>query len=255
MKIRLLCSALLVAGLCFGFQCATTVAQDSTPSLEWPTDESVVPGKGHLRNSEWFKGHFKNRRTGFTKNAAEKQGAIVFLGDSITEGWDHRLESDFPEFNVVSRGISGDVTRTVLYRLQEDVIDLKPRAVVLLIGTNDLDEGNTPEEISANTIEIMERLRAYKADLPVIFCKIMPRSQTPDFRTSFIIIANKLTSDYIQNTNHPNWFIVDTWGMYATDKGVVEQTTMKDFLHPTSESYIPWRDAVKPILLDLKLQK
>ena len=257
MKMRLFCTAVLTSVFCFSLQFGTFAQEspETDPKFDWPKDESVIPGQGHLRNSDWFKGHYKNRRIGFAKNAAEKQNAIVFLGDSITEGWDHRLEKDFPEFKVVSRGISGDVTRTVLYRLKEDVMDLNPRAVVLLIGTNDLDEKNTPEQIAANTIEILEKLKAFNPDLPVLYCKIMPRSQFPDHRTSLIIITNKIVSDYIEKANNPHWYIVDTWSIYATDKGVVAKETMNDFLHPVSAAYEKWRDLVKPILLKLQLQE
>lgn len=244
----------LAAGFCFGTSWTAFAEEATAPNYNWPQDESVIPGQGNLRNNAWFKKHFKDRRDGFWKNHAEKQNAIVFLGDSITEGWDHRLERDFPEFKVVSRGISGDVTRTVIYRLKEDVMDLNPRAVVLLIGTNDLDENNIPEDIAANTIQIMEKLKEYNPNLPVIFCKIMPRSQAPDFRTSFIIISNKIVSDYIAKANNPHWYIADTWSAYATPKGVVDKSNMKDFLHPVSNAYIKWRDLVKPILTELNLE-
>lgn len=254
MKKGLFTSLILAAAFCFSS--AVGIYAQEAPDYSWPKDESVIPGKGNLRNNNWFQGHFKNRRTDFWKAHEDQKDSVVFLGDSITENWERfRLAKDFPEFKIAPRGISGDVTRTVLYRLQEDVIDLNPRAVVLLIGTNDLDEGNKPEDIAANTIEIMERLKAYKADMPVLFCKIMPRSQTPDFRTSFIIISNKIVTDYINKANNPYWHIVDTYGCYATDKGVVEKATMNDFLHPVPDAYDAWRDMVKPILLKYNLQK
>ena len=83
----------------------------------------------------------------------------------------------------------------------------------------------------------------------------MPRSQFPDHRTSLIIITNKIVSDYIEKANNPHWYIVDTWSIYATDKGVVAKETMNDFLHPVSVAYEKWRDLVKPILLKLQLQE
>ena len=133
-------------------------------------------------------------------------------------------------------------------------MDLNPCAVVLLIGTNDLDEKNSPEVISANTIEILERLKEFNPNLPVLYCKIMPRSKEPDFRTSAIMITNKQVSDYITKAKNPNWYIVDTWSIYATPKGVVSGETMKDYLHPVSEAYAKWRDLVKPILHKLNLE-
>ena len=242
----------VLAGLCFNLQCSS-LAEDSLPLLEWPKDESVIPGKGNLRNSDWFKGHFQKRRETFRQEASEQQKAVVFLGDSITEGWGGRLARDFSDYKTANRGISGDVTRTVLYRLEEDVLSLNPSAVVLLIGTNDLDEGNSPEVISSKTIDILGQLKETNPELPVVFCKIMPRSESPDHRTSSIIIANKLTCDYIQKANNPHWLVLDTWNMFATDKGVVIKDEMPDFLHLSPASYDKWAKELNSILSSLKL--
>ena len=66
------------------------------------------------------------RRHAYWKtNAASDTGAVVFLGDSITEGWS-TLAADFPNLKVANRGIGGDITSGVLYRLQADVLSLKP---------------------------------------------------------------------------------------------------------------------------------
>ena len=93
------------------------------------------------------------------RERAQDQGAVVFLGDSITQGWGEGLGAAFPGVKVANRGISGDTTRGVLIRLQEDVLALNPTAVVLLIGTNDLEEGATPETIAGNLKLILAALK------------------------------------------------------------------------------------------------
>jgi len=93
---------------------------------------------------DWFRALWRERRLKWWNDRERDQGAVVFLGDSITQGW-ASLAKDFPDLKVANRGISGDVTRGVLYRLKEDVLDLNPAAVVLLIGTNDLEDGGEPE--------------------------------------------------------------------------------------------------------------
>ena len=102
MKMRLFCTAVLTSVFCFSLQFGTFAQEnpETDSKFDWPKDESVIPGQGHLRNSDWFKGHYKNRRIGFAKNAAEKQNAIVFLGDSITKVWDHRLEKVFQKLKL-----------------------------------------------------------------------------------------------------------------------------------------------------------
>jgi lysophospholipase L1-like esterase len=88
----------------------------------------------------------------------------VFLGDSITQGWND-LASAFPDMKVANRGINGgDTTRGVLIRLQDDVLSLDPAAIVLLIGTNDLEEerhaGHRSRECATHSGRHQEARRA-----------------------------------------------------------------------------------------------
>ena len=81
----------------------------------------------------------------FRELAPKQHGAIVFFGDSITQGWGDDFRGKFPKLNVANRGISGDITRGLLARLDEDVLALSPRAIVLLIGTNDIGRNISPQ--------------------------------------------------------------------------------------------------------------
>src|SRR6185312_10982691 len=118
------------------------------------------------------------RRTQWSTRVERDQGAIVFLGDSITQGWTDNFSSLFPGMKLANRGISGDTTRGVLIRLQEDVLSLHPRGIVLLIGTNDLEEGATPEMIAANLKLILAALKQHNPAMPVILCNVFPSSAT-----------------------------------------------------------------------------
>ena len=82
----------------------------------------------------------KRRSSWLNEKKASDQGGIVFLGDSITQGWGEDFKGLFGDVNVVNRGISGDTSRGLLLRLKRDVIDLSPAAVVIMIGANDLAE-------------------------------------------------------------------------------------------------------------------
>jgi hypothetical protein len=114
-----------------------------------PTDDGL-PGTGPIRRFEWFQDLWRQRRSLWATQVQRDQGAVVFLGDSITQQWGHGLNAVFPGVKIANRGISGDTTRGVLIRLKEDVLALNPRAVVLLIGTNDLEEKATPETIDSD---------------------------------------------------------------------------------------------------------
>jgi hypothetical protein len=125
---------------------ATRAADAPAPAADShyqiPSSDDGLPGAGPIRRMDWFKALWVQKRTAWASQVRQDQGAIVFLGDSITQGWGD-VGSSFPGVKVANRGISGDTTRGVLIRLQEDVISLNPRGVVLLIGTNDL-EGRRP---------------------------------------------------------------------------------------------------------------
>src|SRR5579863_3648455 len=120
MKIspRLLWS-LLVAVL--GFSAVSQPA--STPStdarFEIPATDDGLPGSGPIRRYDWFRKLWTERRTAWAQRAQLDQGSLVFLGDSITQGWGEDMGGAFGAIKVANRGISGDTTRGVLIRLDE----------------------------------------------------------------------------------------------------------------------------------------
>jgi lysophospholipase L1-like esterase len=107
---------------------------------------------------------------------AKGENRVVFMGDSITEGWHFTgPEGSFPGKPYINRGISGQTTPQMLVRFRQDVIALKPKVVVILAGTNDI-AGNTGPE----TLEQIEDNLASMADLAtanhirVVLCSILP---------------------------------------------------------------------------------
>lgn len=103
---------------------------------------------------------------------------VVFMGDSITDGW--RLEEYFPGKPFVNRGISGQVTSQMLVRMYPDVIDLKPAAMVVLAGTNDIARNNGPStaEMIEENIMAMTEL-AQRHGIKVLLCSVLPVSDYP----------------------------------------------------------------------------
>ena len=177
-------------------------------------------------------------------------GAVVFLGDSITEGW-KTLAKDFPDLKVVNRGIGGDTTRGVLYRLNADVLALKPAAVVLLIGINDIGLGGKPEDIADNTKAILLELKRSNPHMPVIVCKVMP-SSTKQYRPADKIEQLNALVDEIVKAN-PQCIRCDTWSIYAGPDGDCQKDEFPDLLHPNAIGYAKWANALKPIFAQLNL--
>jgi hypothetical protein len=140
-------AALLALAVCAITSAATP--QGTGPFALPPTDEGL-PGVGPIRRYDWFQKLWRERRAAWAGQREQDRGAVVFLGDSITQQWGSGLDAAFPGIEVANRGISGDTTRGVLIRLRDDVLVLDPQAIVLLIGTNDLEEGATPEMVASN---------------------------------------------------------------------------------------------------------
>src|SRR5687768_5606889 len=151
----------------------TVLCRAASP-LDIPATDEGLPGAGPIRRAEWFTKLWSQKRNEWAKRVDKDQKAIVFLGDSITQGWGENMGGSFAEAKVANRGISGDTTRGVLIRLKEDVLALNPAGVVLLIGTNDLEEKAEPEVIAANLKLILAELKRHNPRMPIVLCQVFP---------------------------------------------------------------------------------
>src|SRR5215469_15801192 len=181
---RLFVGVLVAAGLCAvpiwegdklfaqGTTGTVTGKQEVRDASVYPQDPDSLPGKGPAQRWSDFPKIWAQRHAEWRQSRDQEHGAVVFLGDSITQGWT-TLKKDFPGLKVANRGIGGDTTRGVLYRLDADVLNLEPAAVVLLIGTNDLGLGGDPEQVAVNIREIVAELRRTHKRMLIILCKVM----------------------------------------------------------------------------------
>jgi lysophospholipase L1-like esterase/dienelactone hydrolase len=206
---------------------------------------SLIPGAGTMQSGLWFRGLWKSRREQWSRDREQDQGAVVFFGDSITQGWSS-LAQDFSGFKVANRGIGGDTTRGLRYRMQDDVIALHPRAVSLLIGTNDLDQGTAPEVVAENVKVIVADLLKANPKLPIIINKVMPRGARPGKFPEQIKTLNALYEQAF--ASNPNITFCDTWALFDTGDGQCDKTLFPDMLHPNADGYAKWTAALRPIL-------
>ncbi len=222
------------------------------PVAEWnqvagPFDQpptNFFPAEGPVQPGIWFRGLWKQRRGDWAKSKQEDQGSVVFLGDSITQGW-QTLHNDFPGVKSANRGISGDTTRGVLFRLKEDVIDVHPRAVVLLIGTNDIGLGGSPEQVAQNVRTILTNLRNSDPKLPVIVCRVMPADASNKRPAEKIQRLNALVDQVVDVD--PLFVRVDTYGLFANEQGNAKKEEFPDLLHPNAAGYAKWAEALRPV--------
>ncbi len=211
-----------------------------------PETDKDLPGEGPIRRYAWFKNLWEKKRTGWAKQVKQDQGALVFLGDSITQGWGDSFRGHFKGVKVANRGISGDTTRGVLIRLKEDVLSLNPRGVVILIGTNDLEEKATPEVIAGNLKLIIAALKEHNAKMSIILCNTFPSSATKRRPADQIKKINQLYFAAVKGDAQIT--VLDTWLLFADAKGDARKSEFPDLLHPNQIGYDKWAAALRPLL-------
>jgi lysophospholipase L1-like esterase len=190
---------------------------------------------------------------------------VVFMGDSITDGW--RLNEYFAGKPYVNRGISGQTTPQMLVRMYPDVIELKPAALVILAGTNDISHNTGPETaemVQQNLMAMTELAQAHK--IKVILCSVTPVSdypflsqqagrggqgapgapaaggrgpmmrprQTEQRPPSDILKLNAWMKDYAARVDA---IYADYFTAVADDKGWLKENISADGLHPNAEGY------------------
>jgi len=222
---------------------------DASALLLFPTNQALLPGKGPIPKWKPFPKLWAQRRAEFARHREQDHGAVVFLGDSITQGWND-LAATFPELKAANRGIGGDVTRGVLFRLREDVLDLDPAAVVLLIGINDIGNGGNPKDIASNIRMILAELEESNPRLPIVVCKVMPSKK--DVRRK-IQQLNSLLDEIIREDRR--LIPCDTWGIFAAGDGTCYNGEFPDRLHPNKVGYAKWAAELKPIFAGLDLKR
>ncbi len=211
-----------------------------------PATDEGLPGEGPIRRYQWFQNLWEKKRTGWATQVKQDQGALVFLGDSITQGWGDKMGGSFAGVKVANRGISGDTTRGVLIRLKEDVLSLNPKGVVILIGTNDLEEKATPEIIAGNLKLIIAALKKHNAKMPIILCNTFPSSTTKNRPAAQIKKINQLYFAAVKGD--PQVTVLDTWRLFADAKGDAKKAEFPDLLHPNKGGYAKWAAALRPLL-------
>nr|WP_321356339.1 SGNH/GDSL hydrolase family protein [uncultured Draconibacterium sp.] len=189
-------------------------------------------------------GRFSDANEALKTKPADKE-RVVFMGNSITENW-IKTYPDYFSGHFVNRGISGQTTPQMLLRFRADVVDLKPAAVVILAGTNDI-AGNT----GPSTLEmIMDNLKsmteiAQSNGIEVLLCSVLPAfdySWRPGKEPNVKIPElNKMIKAYAKKNKIS---YVDFFSAMADDKNGMQGELTNDGVHPTAAGY----DVMQPII-------
>src|SRR5258706_882591 len=178
---------------------------------------------------------------------AKNEQRVVFMGDSITDGWDDpKYGGFFPGKPYIDRGISGQTTPQMLVRFRPEVIALKPKVVVILAGTNDIAGNIGPmslEAIEDNLISMAELARTNK--IRVVLSSLLPISDYETRGGKPIIQSVRRPPERIKALN--DWmrkYAADTHAIYldyysamVDDKGLLKDELSDDGLHPNQKGY------------------
>ncbi|MGH7133582.1 MAG: GDSL-type esterase/lipase family protein [Phycisphaerales bacterium] len=221
--------------------------------------KAITPAdiKGEPRNDDWWKKMHEQFLTR-TKQGAEKGDiGVVFLGDSITQGWGGEGKDawarNFARLNAVNYGIGGDRTTHVLWRVQNGELDglalpkagSAPKVVVLMIGTNDAGGNIEPETIAAGIKACVAAIRAKLPQTKVLLLAVLPRSEKPDELRERCRRTNELAKDVADGKN-VIW--QDDWAKFVKEDGTIDKAIMPDVLHLSPAGYDRWAGLIAPTL-------
>ncbi len=190
---------------------------------------------------------------------------VVLIGDSITHFWGGEpvepkgnrgadaWKDLFGERKVLNLGFGWDRTQNVLFRIQDGELDgLKPKLVVLHIGTNNLSTSknaptNTPAQVAEGIDAIIASVKKKCPDAKIVLMGVFPRGEKADnpFRAKIAEINVILARTY---ASQPGVTYLDITGKFLNPDGSMSKEVMGDFLHPSAKGYAIWAEALKPHL-------
>ena len=177
--------------------------------------------------------HFRNADRNLAA-PAPGENRVVFMGDSITEGW--KLPESFPGKPYINRGISGQTSSQMLLRFRQDVIDLQPKVVVILAGVNDIAENTGPvtlEQVEGNLMSMAELAEAN--GIHVVLCSVLPADRFwwhPGSKNPAPRIAelNKWIKAWAAEKGY---VYVDYYSAMVNDAGGLPKDFSPDGVHPS----------------------
>jgi lysophospholipase L1-like esterase len=202
-------------------------------------------------------GKLMQRHEAFNERVKQGNVDLLFIGDSITQGWEGAGKKVWEEFyakrNAVNLGIGGDRTQHVLWRLDHGNIDgIKPKLAVLMIGTNNSGT-NTSEQIAQGVKLIVEKLRTKLPETKVLVLGIFPRGPNKEDTKRKV---NEGANDIIKTLADNNMvFYLDIGPKFLEPDGTLSKETMPDLLHLNDKSYRSWAEAIEPTVKQLMGEK
>jgi lysophospholipase L1-like esterase len=204
------------------------------------------------RDPKWVERH-----KGFVKEAKQGGVDLLFMGDSITDGWRGRgglnvWNQYYAPQHAANFGISGDRTEHVLWRMDNGELDgIKPKVVVLMIGTNNTGKEkdgrprNTITQVIEGVTAVVKDIRAKLPESKILLLAIFPRGSVDDLQRGQVAVINTALAKLDDGKMVK---FLDIGPKFLEADGTLPRSIMPDLLHPNAHGYQIWADAMNPTL-------
>lgn len=231
--------------LLFSWPLATVSAQNDAKK----DNPAVIPVDRN--GDQWWADRHQEK----LKSPDRADAKIVFLGDSITQGWEGagnaKWKEVFAPLGALNLGYGGDRTEHVLWRIDQGELDgLKAKVLVLLIGTNNIGHGKTnPAQTTEGTKEILARIAQKLPETKVLLLGVFPRgaSAGDPLRKG----AAEITELYAELADGPRVSFLNINDQLLQPDGTLSKDIMPDYLHLSPKGYAIWADAILPKVNEL----
>jgi lysophospholipase L1-like esterase len=213
---------------------------------EKPANTAVKPVD--RKDKRWVELH-----KSFIETGKKGDADVLFLGDSITEGWGSAKDvwdKSFGSHKPANFGIGGDQTQHVLWRITEgkELEGIQPKVVVLMIGTNNMG-GHSAEQIADGITAIVKDLTKQRPKSQVLLLGIFPRSERSDAEVRGKI--KKVNAQIAKLDDGKQVHYMDIGDKFLEKDGALSKEIMPDFLHLSKKGYQIWADAITPTLEEM----
>lgn len=197
---------------------------------------------------------WQRRQQKINDRANQGDVELIFIGDSITQGWEGDAgkaawEKFYGSRKAMNAGIGGDRTQHVLWRLDNGNIDgIKPKLAVVMIGTNN-SGSDSPEDIAAGITAIVEKLRTKLPTTKILLLGIFPRGPDADDAKRKVNVATNKIIESLDDGK--SVFYLDISKDFLSDDGTLAREVMPDLLHLSKRGYQSWAEAIEPKVAEL----
>jgi lysophospholipase L1-like esterase len=196
---------------------------------------------------------WKGMHEQFLKRAKEGKVDVLFLGDSITQGWGGNAvwQKHYAPLQAANFGIGGDTTQNVLWRITNGELEgIAPKVVVLMIGTNNFGlHGDGPEAVVKGIAAVVAALRKKLPASRILLLGIFPRDEKPN--TDARRKIQKVNSEIAKLEDRKAVRFLDLGARFLSADGSIAKDVMPDFLHLSEKGYQIWADGMDPLLKEL----